>query len=237
MKKVIYTLLLSTAIALPSYASTTPATPPADAHAAPAATAAAVNPKTAKIEKRREDALKHCNQVIDKATADATAANLSGNWKMLETTYLDAANLLKKTLTDLTAPDNKIQVGHLDAACKKSTKEVEALVKHAPKTAAAPMLPAKAEKLAKKRTAAIEHCTKEIEKAKAASANLSGNWKTLADSYLAVANLFSKALADLATPDNKIQIGHLSTACHKSANEVEALAKHAPKAAATPTAH
>ncbi len=232
MKKAIYTLLLSTAIALPSYAAST-TTAPVSA-ATPAAVAPAVNPKAAKLEKKRTAALEHCAQVVGKATTALTAANLTGNWKMLAGTYLDAANLLKQTLTGLTTPDNKPQIGHLETACKKSAKEVESLVKHAPKTAAAPLPAAKAEKLAKKRASAVEKCTKDIEKATAAAtaANLSGNWKTLSDAYLTVANSFKKALTDLAAPDNKRQIGHLSTACYKSAKEVKAIVTNAPKATA-----
>lgn len=234
MKKVIYTLLLSAAIALPSYASTSAVAP------APAVAASAINTKAEKIRRKRDGAVVNCTHAANKAKDDLTAANLSGNWKMLADTYLGASERLKDTLTALGNPDNKHQVRHLEAACKKSAKEVEGIVKHAPKTPAAPMSVAKKERLTQRRADAIEHCTKEIEKVTTAASavNLSGNWKTLSDAYLTVANSFKKALNDLAAPDNKAQIRHLSAACHDSAREVGAIAAHAPKAAATtPVSH
>ena len=133
MKKVIYTALLSAAIALPSYAATTP---PAAAPTTVATSAAAANPKAAKIEKKRQAAIGKCTQAVSAATESSAKANLSGNWKMLADVYLAAANSFKKALNDLTAPDNRPQVGNLESACRKSAKQVEKLVKHAPKAVA-----------------------------------------------------------------------------------------------------
>lgn len=135
MKKVIYTALLSVAIALPSYAATTAPAPTTPTPTA-AAPAAAANPKAAKLAAKREAALGKCTQAIAAATDAAAKANLTGNWKMLADVYLAAANSFKKALTDLTAPDNRPQISNLGAACKKSATQVEKLAKHAPKAGA-----------------------------------------------------------------------------------------------------